>query len=94
MVCAVMGLWLHDQMLQSAHAVTHTCTVGWMYQSPQCDQLAVLCRELIDPTLNGVSVRVYACVRAIESLLISYGCPLLGSIAVSLHKVVLTACAI
>ncbi len=34
------------------------------------------------------------CACVIESLLISYGCLLLRSIAVSLHKVVLTACAI
>lgn len=87
MVHNTMELWQHV-----FHSYTHTqiCTVGRMYQSPQCDQLAVHSRELMDSMLNGVCV--FVCV--IEPLLISYGCLQLKSIAVSLHKVVLTACAI
>ena len=50
------------------------------------------------PCWMGVRVCVCVCVCVsvcvTESLLISYGCLLLRSIAVSLHKVVLTACAI
>ncbi len=71
-----MRLWLHDQIFQPAHThtrthtFTHTCAVEWTYQSLQWDQLAVHCKELIDPMLNGQSVCVYVCACVCDRVVI------------------------
>ena len=97
-VCTIMELWLHDQMFQSArtHTHSHTCIRGVDASVPTVWSIGVPLRRIDWSHVEWGSVCVCVCVSVCvtESLLISYGCLLLRSIAVSLHKVVLTVCAI